>query len=130
MKLEIKNKTAAEIINLAFNSFLVLYLILLLAEQVWPTSVLLYLNLNYLLVFVIILGVISVFTEQAPRKKEPVTKKDYAYITLLGIIGFIIIFIKTRELGWLSYVISIIAGVLIFLLSWLVLEEDEDEKGD
>jgi len=128
MKLEIKNKTAVEIINTAFQSLLVLYLVLLLAEQIWPNSVSGYLNLNYLLIIVIIAGVLSVFTKQMSRKKEPVTKKDYIYITLLSIAGFIIIFIKTRELGWLSYIISIIAGILIFLLSYLVLTEDE--KGD
>ena len=130
MKLEIKNKTAAEIINASFQSLLVLYLVLLLAEQIWPYSVSWYLNLNYLLIIVIIAGVLSVFTKQEKRKKEPITRRDYIYITVLSILGFIIIFIKTEELGWLSYVISIIAGILIFLLSYLVLEGDENEKGD
>ena len=125
--MEIKNKTAVEIINDVFQSLLVLYLILLLVEQVWQYSVSMYLNLNYLLIIVIIAGILSVFTKQKRRKKEPVIWKDYAYITILSIIGFIIIFIKTQELGWLSYVISIIAGILIFLLSLLVLEEDEQD---
>ena len=125
--MEIKNKTAVEIINDVFQSLLVLYLVLLLVEQVWQYSVSMYLNLNYLLIIVIIAGIFSVFTKQKRRKKEPVTWKDYAYITILSIIGFIIIFIKTQELGWLSYVISIIAGILIFLLSLLVLEEDEQD---
>lgn len=129
-KMEIKNKTAVEMINQAFQTLLVLYLILLLIEQVWQYSVSAYLNLNYLLIIVIIAGILSVFTKQEKRKKEPITRKDYVYIIILSITGFIIIFMKTRELGWLSYVISIIAGILIFLLSFLVLEEDEDEKGD
>ncbi len=128
--MQIKNKTAAEIINLMFQSLLVLYLVLLLAEQIWPSSVSWYLNLNYLLIFVVIAGILSVFTKQKPQKKERITKKDYIYISILSIAGFIIIFIKTQELGWLSYVISIIAGILIFLLSYLVLEEEENEKGD
>jgi len=126
MKLKIENKTAAEIINTAFQSLLVLYLILLLAEQIWPNSVSWYLNLNYLLIIVIIAGILSIFTEQKKPKKEKITKKDYIYISILSIAGFIIIFIKTQELGWLSYAISIIAGILIFLLSYLVLNEDED----
>ena len=128
--MEIKNKTAVDIINMTFQSLLVLYLILLLAEQIWPNSVSWYLNLNFLLICVIIAGILSTFTEQKKQKKEKITKKDYIYISILSIAGFIIIFIKTRELGWLSYIISIIAGILIFLLSYLVLEEDENEKGD
>lgn len=122
--MEIKNKIAIEIINQAFQMLLVLYLVLLLIEQVWQYSVSMYLNLNYLLVIVIIAGIFSVFTKQKPKKKEKITWKDYVYIAVLSIAGFMIIFIKTQELGWLSYVISIIAGMLIFLLSLLVLEED------
>jgi hypothetical protein len=35
---------------------------------------------------------------------------------------------KTAELGWLSWVISLIAGVLIVLLSMLVLEEENESN--
>ena len=123
--MEIKNKIAAETINTAFQSLLVLYLILLLAEQIWENSVSYYLNLNYLLIVVIIAGILSTFTKQEKAKKEAITAKDYIYITTLSIAGTIIIFIKTRELGWLSYTISLIAGILIFLLSYLVLDEED-----
>ena len=50
------------------------------------------------------------------------------FIVALGIVGTVLIFIKTKELGWLSYLISIIAGILIILLSYLILEEDENKK--
>jgi len=46
----------------------------------------------------------------------------------LGILGFAIIKYKTADLGWLSWMISIIAGILIILLSILVLDEDEEEE--
>ena len=125
--MEIKSKKLSKIINSLFQTFLVVYLVLLLTEQIWINSVSLYLNLNYLLIIVIIFGIFSVFTKQEPVKKEPVTSLDRLYITFLSIIGTIIIFIKTKELGWLSYIISIIAGILIFLLSYLVLNEDEED---
>lgn len=124
--MEIKNRVAVEFINKLFQTFLVLYLVLLLVEQLKEGLVSTYLNLNYLLIIVIILGILSVFTKQKPVKKEPITNKDYVYISLLSIAGIIIIFIKTRELGYLSYLISLIAGILIFLLSYLVLTEDEE----
>ncbi len=117
----------ASLVNHIFQILLVTYLILLLAEQIWAGLVSVYLNLNWLLVMVIIAGVLDVFSEQLPKKKEEVKKADYLFIISLGILGFAIIKYKTSELGWLSWMISIIAGILIILLSLLVLEEDEDE---
>ncbi len=124
-KIEIKGKSA-DIINYLFQSLLVTYLVLLLVEQVWTGFVSTYLNLNYLFMGVIITGILDVFSEHNPVKKENPTKKDYIFIFLLGIAGFAIIKFKTIELGWLSWVISVIAGILIILLSMLILEEDED----
>ena len=116
----------AEIINHLFQGFLIAYLLLLLTEQIWSGSVSFYLNLNYLLIIVIISGILDVFSKQKKPLNEKITKKDYIYISLLGIAGFIIIKFKTMELGWLSWLISIIAGILIILLSLLVLEEDDE----
>lgn len=118
----------ASLVNHIFQTLLVTYLILLLAEQIWTGIVSIYLNLNYLLVIVIIAGVLDVFSEHRARKQEKIKKRDYLFIILLGIAGFVIIKFKTQQLGWLSWLISIIAGILIILLSLLVLEEDEEEK--
>jgi len=112
--MEIKNKNIARIVNSLFQTFLVTYLLLLLIEQIWSNSISLYLNLNYFLIIVIIFGILSVFTKQEQAKKEPISSLDYVYIAFLSIAGVIIIFIKTKELGYLSYLISIIAGTLIF----------------
>jgi predicted membrane channel-forming protein YqfA (hemolysin III family) len=125
-KFEFKGHTA-EVINHIFQTLLVTYLILLLIEQIWPSTVSFYINLNYLLIAVIVSGVLDVFSKHEKKKQEPVTKKDYVFISLLGLAGFLIIKFKTVQLGWLSWVISIIAGILIILLSLLVLEEDEKE---
>jgi small-conductance mechanosensitive channel len=126
-KLEIKGQ-AAEVISLLFQSLLVTYLILLLIEQIWGGSVSFYLNMNYLLVVVIIVGVLDVFSKHEKPKKEKVTRRDYIFVSLLGILGFVILKFKTADLGWLSWVISVIAGILIVLLSILVLEEDDEKK--
>lgn len=88
-----------------------------------------YMNLNYLLILVIVLGVLNLlFVKPQERPKEKITRKDYIYISLLSIAGIIIIFYKTKQLRYLSYIISIVAGILIFLLSYLVLTEEEDEQ--
>lgn len=111
----------------SFGFMLVFYLIMLLLKEFkpeWTNN----LNINLLLVIVIILGAITVIFQKEEKQeiKKP-TKWDYLFIIALGIIGTALIFIKTKELGWLSYFISIIAGILIILLSFLLLKEDEDE---
>ncbi|MEK6906226.1 MAG: hypothetical protein AABW81_01245 [Nanoarchaeota archaeon] len=118
----------ASFINHLFQTILVTYLILLLIEQIWTGVVSTYLNLNYLLVAVIAVGILDVFSEHEKIKHKEPEKKDYFFIFLLGLLGFGIIKYKTAQLGWLSWMISIIAGILIILLSILVLEEDEDEN--
>ena len=120
----------ASLINHLFQTLLVTYLILLLVEQIWQGIVSTYLNLNYLLVIVIIAGVLDVFSENPLLSKKKPTKIDYIFIIILGILGFAIIKYKTLSLGWLSWLISLIAGVLIILLSILVLEEDESSSSE
>ncbi len=118
----------AHIIHHLFQTLLVTYLLLLLIEQVSIGFVSTYLNLNYLLIIVIISGILSVFSEPDKIKHEKPKLKDYIYIAILSISGFIIIKFKTAELGWLSYAISTVAGILIALLSILILEDDEKEE--
>lgn len=116
----------ANLINYTFQSLLVTYLLLLLIEQIQKGFVTTYLNLNYLLI-IIIAGILSVFSEKEKEHNKKMTWKDYAYITVLSLAGLIIIKYKTADLGWLSWIISIIAGILIYLLSILILEDDEKE---
>ncbi|MBS3077555.1 hypothetical protein J4233_04760 [Candidatus Pacearchaeota archaeon] len=117
----------AELVNHIFQTLLVTYLVLLLIEQLWEGVVSVYLNLNYLLIAVIVAGIVDVFSEVPYKMHERVKTKNYWFVFALGILGFFIIKFKTSSLGWLSWVISLIAGVLIILLSMLVLEE-EDER--
>ena len=111
-----------------FEQLLVSYLLLLLIEEIWPKSVTPYLNMNMniLLILVIITGAVAVLTQKEEQKiiSEP-TRKDYLLIGILGIAGAGIIFYKTKEIGWLSYIISAISGILIILLSCLVINEEE-----
>lgn len=126
MKYLFRGHTASTI-NHVFQAILITYLALLLVEQLWVGVVSNYLNLNYMLALVIILGVLDIFSEHRNQEHKNPTKKDYLFIIVLAILGFIIIKIKTAQLGWLSWLISIIAGVLIALLSILVLEEKDNE---
>ena len=117
----------AKIINSLFQISIVLYLILLLIDQIWKKSISTYINLNYLLIPVIILGILDVFSEKPFAFKfmqEKPKKTEYIFVSILALLGFIIIKYKTYSLGFLSWVISIIAVVLIILLSVLILEDE------
>ncbi len=123
MNFKIKDPYAS-LINHLFQMILVTYLALLLIEQIWPGAVSLYLNLNLVLIVVIITGVLDVFADIAPAPKQKAKTTDYLFAFSLGILGAVIIWLKLGDLGWLRWVISLIAGALIILLSFLVLEED------
>lgn len=110
-----------------FSVLLITYLILLLVETVWKESVYPYVNVNYILIFVIVFGMISIFmrkNEEIVEKTESI-KKDYVYIIILGITCSIIVWYKIKDVGNFAYLISMISGVIIVLLSLLILEDDK-----
>lgn len=116
-----------------FPMLLIVYLVLLVVETMFKGSASSYLNLNYLLITVIGVGVIAIVTssrEAAKTKEGRLTKKGIFIIIGAGVLGAVIVWYKTKEIGWLSYVISVVSGVLIVLLSMLVwggAEEEADE---
>ena len=113
----------AELVSYLFQTLLITYLLLLLIEQIWVGFVSTYLNLNYLLIITIAAGILDVFSEKQITSSKP-KKFDYIFIYILGVLGFIIIKIKTADLSYLSWIISIIAGILIILLSTLVIQDE------
>ncbi|MDW7728135.1 MAG: hypothetical protein SCH70_13730 [Candidatus Methanoperedens sp.] len=130
-KLE-KNKRVMQFLELnheLFSTLLVTFLLLLLAETIWSGSVSANMDTNYLLVIVIVSGALSVLTRKEEEKVEKVelTRKDYLYIGTLGIAGTLIVWYKIQDIGNLAYLISIVSGVLIILLSLLLFEEDEND---
>lgn len=127
-----ENNTAINIIKLnheLFSTLLVTYLMLLLIENIWETSVSAHLNLNDLLIVTILSGVIAVLTTREEDMPDPeavgTTITDYLFILLAGLAGTIIIWYKTQDIGNISYIISIISGILIVILSLIVLEDDD-----
>ena len=118
------------IISSIFQSALLIYLIALLGETLWKNSISSKINLNYILIIVIILGVVSVLYAPKEHKKEKsiLDNPKIALITsvLSGIAGFAIIYYKLKTYSF-GLMISIIAGILIILLSLLMLEEEDSE---
>jgi amino acid permease len=109
----------------SFGVLLVIYLLLLLVDTIWEKSVSSLLDMNIILIIVIIFAVIVTFT-QPEIKEEPEHRKYGKKFTIfsvcIGIVGAIIIWYKTNEIGWLSYLVSITGGGMITLLSLIVME--------
>ncbi len=129
-KEELQTEYFKKSIEIVFSSLLTLYLLLLLIQQILPDAfkpVPIMTNLNYLLLAVIVFGVIHILLhkeEHGEKKAEKLTGSDYVLIIALSVAGGAIIWYKTQNIGRLSYLISIIGGALILLLSIMVLEED------
>jgi len=122
-----------ELTHGVFPMLLVVYLALLLVEAVFKGSASSYLNLNYLLIAIIVVGIIAMVT--APHEAQKVkggylTRRGIFIIISVGILAAVIIWYKTKEIGWLSYVISAVSGTLIVLLSMLVWGEAEEEADE
>jgi hypothetical protein len=111
-----------------FQALLFIFLVTLLLQQFYPTQVKSYININWFMIIVIIFGAVSIVFPPTPtlKKEKPTTWKDYIFVTALGILGGIIIFFKIKNLGWIGYVISILGGLIIIFLSWMVLSEKSD----
>ncbi|SNQ62940.1 PGF-pre-PGF domain-containing protein [Candidatus Methanoperedens nitratireducens] len=109
-----------------FNSLLLTFLLLLLIDNIWDNSVTKNLNLNHLMIIVFIFGIISLYGNKTETDKITVaTKKEYITTAGIGILGMIIIWSKINYMGFISYPISIISGILIVLLSFLMLEDND-----
>ena len=122
-----------ELVQALFPILLITYLLLLLLETIFEGSVRYYVNLNYLLLIVIVVGVAAVLT--APGKTESLkgdrlTAKSIFMIICAGTGGAAIIWFKTHEMGWLSYVVSAVGGGIIVLSSMLIWGGDERRESE
>ena len=117
------------IFSYVFQALLFLFLITLLIQQFYPDQVKSYVNINWFMIIVIIFGAISILfpPQQILKKEKPTNYKDFLFIGILGILGGVIIFLKIKTLGWIGYVISILGGLIIIFLSYLVLTEKNEE---
>lgn len=122
-----------ELAQQLFIVLLITFLLLILLETVFEGSVSLYINLNHLLIILIVVGVIAVLTVSTKAesvKEERFTAKGIFLIICAAIGGAAIIWYKTHDIGWISYVISAVSGGLIVLLSMLIWRGDEGEENE
>ena len=124
-----KERVKKALIHLNKNIFqylLIFYLVILLVQE-YNENFLKFLNMNYTLILTIVLGIITVLTYKPKQvEKKKLTSLDNYFIYFLGIVGAVLVYFKINDLGWISYLISAISGVLIVTLNKLIVEEDEN----
>jgi len=110
-----------------FMIFLIIYLFLLLIEQIWLKNLKEYIDLNNILIFLIISGIIyslSIRKEKVAAKKFKLTGKDIVLIIIFGIIGSYLIWLRIKEWEIISYFISISLGIFIICFLYLFLKNE------
>lgn len=110
-----------------FIIFLIIYLSLLLVKQIWLENLKEYIDLDNILIFLIISGIIyslSIRKEKVVKKEYELKGKDIVLIVTLGIIGSYLIWLRIK--GWkiISYFISISLGIFIICFLYLFLKNE------
>ena len=110
-------------INAAFQVLLLAFLLLLLVNDFYKVK---FINMTLMLVIVVVFGILSILLPAEPEKKAVKrTIYDDILVYVIGIIGGVIVFLKTRELGWLSYVIAVVTFLLVVLLGSIIYDESK-----
>jgi hypothetical protein len=111
--------------NEIFPISLATYLLLFLIDIIKPEFVSYFFNLNILLVVVIVSGfIMAVCVDEEPVEKraEPV---NWKYIAGVSFLTAIMVYYKTEQLQGFSFVMTILTGGIIFLLSYIISVEQD-----
>jgi hypothetical protein len=120
-----------DFITVLFSVSLFTYLLLILVETLFEGSVSAYLNLDYLLILIIIVGIAVVLSTPVvtdSRIRECLTGMNKFLIIYMGIGGAVITWFKIQNIGWLSIIISVLVGGVITTLPMLIQQGDEGER--
>jgi len=117
------------IIGEIFQFSLVTYIILLLVETVQEGFVSYFFNLNILLGFVLLMGILMTIThnEQLEQHTTPqrVNRENLQYSLMVGLCGGLLVYYKTQWLGDIATVIALLTGGIIVLLSLLFFSDNK-----
>jgi hypothetical protein len=143
-------KSAIGIIsNELFSVSLVTYLILLLIETLDKGFVSNVFSLNYLLAVVLISGIIKVLPVSEKNnlnqwemidlglmkllsqiRPSNMSENQFYLIIMIGLGGAGLVYFKVKELGQISILIAAVTCLIIFLLSYLIFTESENDLSD
>ncbi len=120
--------------NIVFELFkvsLVSYLLFYTIEELWPTFISDYVDLNILLYTTIVAGVVhALIAKSEPGKSThtDVSMRHYLLIASLSVIVALVLYFKMKQLGTLAFAIAFLSGVVTFFLSLLLLHEEKIDE--
>ena len=107
-----------------FDVFFMGYLVFLLVETLKSGFIKNFFDINIFLLVVLVSGIGKfIFKREDVWKKEE-KKVDWYLISALSLFSGAIVFYKTKEMGSVSYVVSIISTIFVFLLSYITLNDE------
>lgn len=116
----------APYVNTVFQVLLIAFLLVLLVNEFYKLA---FINMSLFLVVVVVFGVLSILLPDEKQKKAArKSVYDDILVYFIGIIGGVVVFLKTQEMGWLSYVIAVVAFLLVVLLGSIIYEEPAKKR--
>lgn len=123
-----------DLLSFAFQTALVTYLLLYFIESLKPGFVTNYFSLDTWLWAAIVTGVLSsvwpMVVSPAKKQKPRLRWRDYLWLALLAVGAAAVVYYKTQTIGWLSKIITPLAGLIVFGLSLLIYLDNDDRTGE
>lgn len=117
-----------------FQVALVGYLGLSLIESGQPGFVRLYFNLNAWLYSTIAIGALAsiwpMAVPEARRIHRHLDWKNLLWLLLIALVGVVIVWTKIGTKDWLSSVIAVLSGAIVFGLGLLIYINDDAREGE
>lgn len=100
------------------------YLLLLIIDQFWDEIFKEYLNINAIFILLLMSGVLFLFPIIKKREKfnekRKLEREDILLFLIMGIICSVLVWVKIKDFGIISYIISFIAGLITLVLPVLL----------
>jgi len=121
-----------DLIREIFKMSLISFFIFLFIENFNEGFITNYLDINIFLISTIISGILYLIIKQEDDNVEKYSFKirDYILVIICCIVGSSIIFYNIKEIGKLSYLISVITGIIMFLIFVLLFNKSLNSNGD
>ncbi len=107
-----------------FTIITVIYLLLLIINQFWDKIFKEYLNINAIFILLLMSGVFFLFPiikeEEKFNEKRKLEREDIFLFFIMGLICSVLVWMKIKDFGIISYIISGIAGLITLILPILL----------
>lgn len=100
------------------------YLLLLIVNQLFDKFFIEYININAIFILLLMSGVFFLFPiikeGEKFNEKRKLEREDIFLFFIMGLICSVLVWIKIKDFGTISYIISSIAGLITLFLSILI----------